>query len=91
MEKKLKNKADILSFETIGKTASNREKIIKIRQEIAVQLAHITSQLEMGAVDEKAILNVRNKFVNVSKWLTEMNKLLYTELESLELQKAVKM
>jgi hypothetical protein len=48
MEIKLKNKADILSFDTIGKTTSNREKIIKIRQEIAVQLANITSLIEMG-------------------------------------------
>lgn len=90
MEQKLKNKADILSFDTIGKTVSNRVKIIRIRQEIAVQLANITSLIEMGNKDEKGILNLRNKFMNVAKWLTEMDKLVSSEIQGLSLEHALK-
>jgi hypothetical protein len=89
MEKKMKNKADMLSFENVGKTVSKREKIIRMRQEVAVLLANITSQIELGVADEKAILSLRTKFGNVARWLTEMNAVITSEIKGRSLENAL--
>lgn len=85
----MKNKADMLSFENVGKTVSKREKIIRMRQEVAVLLANITSQIELGVADEKAILSLRTKFGNVARWLTEMNAVITSEIKGRSLENAL--
>jgi len=44
----------------------------------------------MGANDEKAILNMRNKFSYVTKWLTEMDNLISNEIKRRGLEDALK-